>query len=186
MEELTDYCGRFDANFSHDRLTKDTLLKLLKAYNEYLLRVDGYWYLNVMKKWGNDEAFDTDVKVWEKAQLFELKTISKLLNIQGRDVETVMKYIQVSPWMWIYKYNIELKNANHGVMTIFHCPTLISLEKEGTGREKLICQEMEPKIMGIISGFFNPEIEVAALKVPPRKDYKDCCCQWEFKLGPKM
>ena len=149
--ESTDYSGNFDAKFSHDRFNKETLLKLLKAYNEYLLRVDGYWYLNVMKKWGNDEAFDTDVRVWEKAQLFELKTFSSLLNISGQDVETVMKYIQVSPRMWIYKYDIELKSANHGVMTILHCPTLISLEKEGTRREKLICQEMEPKIMKIIT-----------------------------------
>jgi hypothetical protein len=183
MTEITDYSGRFDANFSHDNFKKETLLKLLKGYNEYMLRIDGYWYLNVMKKWGNDEAFDTDVKVWEKAQLFELKTISSLLNISGQDVETVMKYIQVSPWMWIYKYDIELRSANHGVMTIFHCPTLISLEKEGTGRETLICQEMEPKIMRIITGYFNPEIEVVGLKVPPRKNYSDCCCQWEFKLN---
>ena len=108
MTEITDYSGRFDSNFSHDNFKKETLLKLLKGYNEYMLRIDGYWYLNVMKKWGNDEAFDTDVKVWEKAQLFELKTISSLLNISGQDVETVMKYIQVSPWMWIYKYDIEL------------------------------------------------------------------------------
>jgi len=35
-----------------------------------MLRIDGYWYLTVMNKWGNDEAFDCDIKVWEKAQLW--------------------------------------------------------------------------------------------------------------------
>jgi len=94
----------------------------------------------------------------------------------------VMKYIHVCPWMWIYSYDIDLKSSNHSVMTIHHCPTLISLEKEGTGREKLICQEMEPKMMSIIAHFFNPEIKVAGLKLPPRIDYSDCCCQWEYKL----
>lgn len=183
--EQTDYGGKFDRNFNHEIFTKGTLLKLLKAYNEYMLRIDGYWYLTVMNKWSNDEAFDCDVKVWEKAQLFEMKTISSLLNIHGDDVETLMKYIQVSPWMWIYRYDIDLKNPNHSIMTIHHCPTLISLEKEGTGREKQICRDFEPKIMGIMAGFFNPDIRVTGLKLPPRTDYDDVCCQWEFKLKPK-
>ena len=183
MTELVDYSGGFDPAFSQEKLRKETLLKLLRAYNDYMLRIDGYWYLTVMKKWGNDEAFDCDVKVWEKAQLWEMRTISSLLNIHGDDVETLMKYVQVSPWMWIYTFNIDLKSRNHALLTITNCPTLISLEKEGTGREKRICQELEPKLMGIQAGFFNPRITVTPLKVPPRTHYKDCCCQWGFKLG---
>ncbi|MDM8000626.1 MAG: DUF6125 family protein [Dehalococcoidia bacterium] len=182
MTDLTDYSGRFDPAFSHEKLRKETLLKLLKAYNDYLLRVDGYWYLTVMNKWGNEEAFDCDVKVWEKAQVWEMKTISSLLNIRGDDVATLFKYLQVSPWMHIYVAALDLRNPNHGLLTIDHCPTLISLEKEGTGREKRICQELEPKLMGIQAGFFNPQIKVIPLKVPPRTGYKDCCCQWEFRL----
>ena len=182
MTELTDYSGGFDPTFSHEKLTKETLLKLLKAYNQYILRVDGYWYLTVMNKWGNDEALDCDIKVWEKAQLWEMKTISSLLNIRGHDIATLVKYIQVSPWMWIYKYDIDLKNSNHAVLTINHCPTLLSIEKEGTGREKRICHEVEPKIMGIQAHFFNPNIQAVPLKLPPRTDYRGCCCQWEFKL----
>ena len=182
MAELTDYSGEFDPEFSYDRFNKETLLNLLKAYNEYMLRIDAYWYLTVMNKWGNDEAFDCDVKVWEKAQAYEVKLISGLLNIQGDDVATVMKYTQAGPWMWIYEYDIELKNPNHAILTITHCPTLLSLEKEGTGREQLICQENEPKIMRIIAHHFNPEIKVTGLKLPPRTDYSDCCCQWEYKL----
>ncbi len=180
--ELTDYSGEYDPEFSHDQFTKETLLKLLKTYNEYMLRVDGYWYLTVMDKWGNDEAFDCDVKVWKKAQMFEVKTISELLNIHGNDVATMMKVIQASPWMWIYDYKIDLKSNDHAIVTYFKCPTLLSLEKEGTGREKLICQEMEPKLMRMIADYFNPDIQVIPIKVPPRTEYDDCCCQWEFKI----
>ena len=182
MTELVDYSGGFDPTFSHEKLKKETLLKLLRAYNDYLLRVDGYWYLTVMNKWGNEEAFDCDVKVWEKAQVWEMKTISSLLGIRGDDVATLFKYLQVSPWMHIYVATLDLSSPNHGLLTINHCPTLISLEKEGTGREKRICQELEPKLMGIQAGFFNPQITVTPLKVPPRTNYKDCCCQWQFKL----
>ena len=42
MEELTDYSGEFDPNFSHENLSKEILLKLLHMYNGYLQRVDAY------------------------------------------------------------------------------------------------------------------------------------------------
>jgi hypothetical protein len=182
MPEMADYSGPFDPGFSHDKLNKDTLLRLLRTYNEYMLRIDGFWYLNVMKKWGNDEAFDCDVRVWEKAQLWEMKAISTALNISGDDVATVFKYCQVSPWMHIYTAVMDLRDRDHGVITITHCPTLIALEKEGMGREKLICQELEPKLMAIQAHYFNPQIEVIGVKQPPRTSYSDCCCQWEYRL----
>lgn len=182
MSEMQDYSGPFDPEFHHSKFSKETLLRLLKVYNEYMLRVDGFWYLAIMQRWGNDAAFECDQRVWEKAQLFEMKTISQIFNIHGNDVATVMKAIQVSPWMWIYQYTIDLKNRNHAIVTYQTCPTLFALEKEGTGREALICRELEPKILGTIAHYFNPAIEVRPLRVPPRIDYKDICCQWEFKL----
>ncbi len=180
--ELVDYSGKFDPKFSYDNFARETLLKLLKAYCEYMLRIDGFWYLTVMDKWGNDEAFDCDASVWEKAQLYEVQLISSLLNIHGEDVATVMKYIQVCPWMWIYQYEVDLKSNDHAIVTFYTCPTLFALEKEGTGREKRICRELEPRIMALIAHYFNPDIKVIGLKVPPRTSYSDVCCQWEYKL----
>ena len=112
-----------------------------------------------------------------------MRTISSALSVHGDDIATVMKYIQVTPWMWNYGHYIDFKNPNHAVLTMNHCPTLLSIEKEGTGREKRICHEVEPKVMGIMAHFFNPNIQAIPLKLPPRTDYSDCCCQWEFKLG---
>ena len=182
MTELMDYSSKFDPEFSHDRFTKETLLKLLKAYSEHLIRIDGYWYLTVMDKWGDDEAFDCDLRVWEKAQLREVQEISSLLNIHGDDVATLMKYKQVSPWIWIYGREVDIKNNDHAIVTYHTCPTLSALEKEGTGREKRICHELEPKLMAIMAHYFNPNIRVTPLKLPPRKSNSDICCQWEFKL----
>jgi len=182
MAELIDYSGKFDPRFSHDKFSKETLLKLLKTYSQYMLRIDGYWYLTVMDKWGNDEAFDCDTKVWEKAELFELQAMSSVLNIHGDDVLTVMKYLQANPWMWIYDYEIDLRSNDHAIVTYRTCPTLFSLEKEGAGREKPICQNLEPKLFAMVAHYFNPKIRVTPLKVPPRADYSDVCCQWEYRL----
>ena len=182
MSDLLDYSGKFDPEFTHDKFSKKTLLKLLKAYSEYMYRIDGYWYLTVMGKWGNDEAFDCDMKVWEKGMRYEQRVISSLMNIQGNDIATVMKAIQASPWMWNFEYEIDMKTNDHAVITFHTCPTLFAIEKEGTGRESLICQEVEPLILNTTAHHYNPLIKVAPIKVPPRKDYSDCYCQWEFRL----
>ena len=182
MTKLRDYSGKFDPDFGHNKLSRDALLKLLKGYSEYILRIDGHWYLTVMQKWGNDAAFDCDVMVWEKLALYEMRMISSLLNIYGDDVVTVMKAMQVSPWMWTYECATDIKSNDHAITTCHNCPTLLALEKEGKGREKLICQELEPKLMGIMAHFFNPDIKVTPLKLPPRKSSNEICCQWEFKL----
>jgi hypothetical protein len=50
--------GGMDPKFSHDKPDRETLLRLLKTCNEYVLRMDGFRHLTVMDKWGNDEAFD--------------------------------------------------------------------------------------------------------------------------------
>jgi hypothetical protein len=84
--------------------------------------------------------------------------------------------------MWVYDYDIDIKDKDHAIVTCRTCPTLFSLEKEGTGREKLICQEIEPKMMSMMAHYFNSNIKVTGLKVPPRTSYGDICCQWEYKL----
>jgi len=185
VAELVDYSGKFDPEFSYDKLSKETLLKLLEGYAGYMLRIDAYWYLTVMDKWGNDEALDCDRRVWlegKKLSLYEAKTISSLLNIHGDDVTTVMKYVQSCPGSWFQDYEIDIKSNNHAILTFLTCPTLFAIEKEGTGREGLICQ-IDSQYWSTVAHYFNPNIEVNGLKVPPRTNYSDICCRWEFKLN---
>ena len=181
-ELLRDYSGGFNPNFGYDKLDRETLVRLLNAYSEYMRRIDAHWYLAVMEKFGNDEALDCDGRVWEKLVTYEMKVMSDLFDIRGNDVATVMKALQVSPWTWVYDCDIDLKSDTHSVVTYRNCPTLLALEKEGLGREGVICRELEPRLMGLIAGYFNPDITVTALKLPPREPGSDLCCQWEFSL----
>ena len=183
MAEQSDYSGPFDPQWSPEKLSREALLKLVKAYSEYIYRLDGSWYMTVKNRQGNDEAFACDRHVWEKKlQAYELKLMTGALNIRGDDVVAVMKFMQATPWAWVDKREIDVKSSNHAVLTIRDCPTLSALEKEGTGREKLICDDLTTSLFSGIAHHFNPKIKVTGLKVPPRKAYSDCSCQWEFKL----
>ncbi len=182
MSDLIDYSGKFDPKFSFDKFSKETLLKVLKAYCEYMRHIDSFWYLTVADKWGNDEAIDCDIRAWEKSKAYEVRTLSNLLNIHGDDVATLMKLIQVSPWAWIQDRVIDIKDNNHAVVTVRACPILFAIEKEEKGREMEQCHVACSKIIGFNASYFNPKIKVTPLKLPPRKSKNDICCQREFKL----
>ena len=183
MSELSDYSGPFDPEWSPEKLSREALLKLVEAYSDYIYRIDASWYVTVKSRSGNDEAFACDRHVWErKLQAYELKMMTKALGIHGDDVVAVMKYMQATPWASLGRRDIDIKGSNHATLTIHDCPTLSAIEKEGNGREKLICEDLTTSLFSKIAHYFNPKIKVTGLKVPPRKTYSDCSCQWEFRL----
>jgi len=181
-KELTDYRGEFDPDIKYGDFSKDLLVELLNAYSGYTLRVNSLWYLGVRQAMGEDEAFFYDTRIWEKMTIHELDMTCRLFKVEGNDVATMMKAMQLSPWMGIYRYNIELRSPSDGILTITECPTLLALEREGAGREERTCREIESKRFRVIADFFNPEIKVQPLRLPPRKGKDEVCCQWEFRL----
>ena len=181
-EPLFDYGGDFDPGFRWDQLSKDGLAGLLVAYSNYIRKLDGHWYLSVMNKCGNDVAYNCDIEVWNKLMKFELKVASEMMNIRGDGVTSVAKYFQVSPWFWTFKPRLELKGQDRLEVTFDKCPTLLALEKEGSGRESQICREMEQELFETIAHHFNLRMKVAALKLSPRRSVDDICCRWEFKI----
>jgi hypothetical protein len=58
------------------------------------------------------------------------------------------------------------------------------MEKEGRGRETIVCQTMEVEAIKGYAKFFNPAIKVTPLKLPPRKSRDEVPhCQFEFSLA---
>ena len=183
MRNLSDYSGEFLPDFRMNDFSHDVLADLLKLYSKLYGALDGFWYLTVKDRIGNKEALDSDLQAWEKICQYEMKYITRQLNIQGNDVISLMKAIQVIPWFQQMQYKIEIEGPNIAMLEINYCPTLEALEKEGTGRENQICKIVEPFVLKNYASFFNPDIEVECLKLPPRKSKSETCCQWRIIGG---
>jgi len=132
MKELTDYSGEFDPNIRYEDFSKNSLLELLNAYSDYIRKLDGFWYLMVKDRMGDDEAFACDTNVWEKMYAIEFEMTRKLFKIKGNDVAALMKAFQMSPWTRTYRHSMELQSPHYGILTVTHCPTLLALEREGS------------------------------------------------------
>ena len=182
MKLNNDYSGEFDPGFSQEKLSREMLLKVAKAGSDYLRRLDGSWYVTVMKRFGNEAAFDCDVKIWEKFIIYESKTVSQMFGIRGSDVLALVKTMQASPWNWAYDRSYDLIDNNHAVITCRNCETLLNLEKEGTHRYMQICHVLDKKLFEVRAHYFNKSIKVTPLQLPPREKGSEISCRWEFKI----
>jgi len=182
VEKLSDYSGELLPELDLEDFSSETLRELLRLYSKLYMGLDGFWYLIVMEKFGNDAALDCDIKVWERAGRYEMKNVTQQMNIQGNDAAAFMKALQLSPWYSTVKSQMEIVDPNTAILTVTNCPTLNALEKEGEGRENQICKIVEPIIFKAYASFFNPDVEVTCLKAPPRESQDEIACKWHFKL----
>ena len=182
MSDVADYSGNLEAEFRHDTFTRETLFQLLNFYAAYLKLVDGLWYSTVARKWGGGEALECDIGMLQRARAYEAEGLSNLLNIRGDDVAAVMKAIQLSPWVRTLDFEIDLRDNNHAVYTVRSCPTLSILERDGRGDDTTICLDACIMSARVTAEHFNPAIEIAPIKLPPRQDGNDVACRWEFRL----
>jgi hypothetical protein len=69
-----------------------------------------------------------------------MRWIRRTLNIQGNDVTTSFKLMQMLPSFLPEHYDIEWKllSPEHGIFTVTRCKFLEEMEKAGQGFERLI------------------------------------------------
>ncbi|MFC2122865.1 DUF6125 family protein [Bacteroidota bacterium] len=182
---MRDYSGDFESNLKLSDLDNSTLADLAALYGKLYAAMDGFWYLAVKEKLGDEEALACDIRAWERACKYEMAKITKLLDIQGNGIEAMMKAIQVTPWLQQTQFHIELTGPDSAVLTVDKCPTLNSLEKEGEGRESLVCRVAVPKLFENYAAYFSPDIVIKGIALPPRKSKEGISCRWEFSLEPK-
>jgi hypothetical protein len=180
VEKFKDYSGDFCKDLKLSDFSPPALVKLLDVYSKLYIALDGFWYMTLKDKYSNKEALSCNIVAWEEISKYQIAKIAQGLNIQGHDVETLMKALQLTPWFQHTKYQIEMNGHNFSTLTISYCHTLNALEREGQGREAEICRQVHPMIFQNSASFFNPDIKIKCLKSPPRDNKDGICCKWQF------
>lgn len=181
--QLKDYSGAFAPTITWNDFTRETILDGLDLYRRLFLAIDGFWYLAVKDRCGENVAMSCDLWVWDKYIRYELRRLTKVLNIVGSDLEALFKALQMSPWAGNLEFVIDFQGGNCGRLRITKCPTLQALVKEGQGRERYFCREVEQPMFEMYARYFDREIKVIPLRIPPETLESEVCCEWEFRKG---
>lgn len=185
MKELKDYSGSFVPNLEYENLSKETLIKLVKEANRALIAMDGFYQTKLFREFGNEKADAIAREVWREDYTKRIiPRIIKALNIQGNDLEALMKFWQFDPSMGkgLLTSDVQLsEDKKRGTWTVTNCPALLFMEREGKGREDLACNVLEPEAIQAYADVINPKIKIKPLVTPPRKS-PDVAphCKWEF------
>jgi hypothetical protein len=62
-----------------ERLSKETLIKLIEVYGKNWLTLDGLWFQGVEEKYGMDAALEIDLRMWMRQPTTEAKRIKEAI-----------------------------------------------------------------------------------------------------------
>jgi len=185
MEELQDYSGPFKRDISYEDFPKETLARLLQAYCREILVLDTFWQEQMRQRFGEEVARECLIENWCRIGKHEMRWTMDALNIQGNDLEAYVKANQFVPSFaqGIYDYDWDLKDKNHAVLTVKHCPAFAALKKQDPEKLDWTCNVLEDAAIKAYTEAINPGIEVTALKVGLKGEPDEIACQWEFRVG---
>jgi hypothetical protein len=188
MAELKDYSGEFVPDLKYEDLSKEALVKLVNTFGGAFIAITGFWWSVIENKFGPEVASAAHNEIWEKwFPQWIVPHLSKALNITGDNVETLFKIWQLVPdgTMGYLDINWDVKDPNHGIMTITRCPGLSFYERKQPERIDSVCHDAEIKCNNAYAKLVNPNMKATPLKLPPRSSKDEICCQWEIKVESK-
>ena len=190
MEKLNDYSGKMRPDLKLSDFSEEALRKLFKVSADLYIGMSQRWARLVKEELGEQKAIELGTKMWmERGGCDdEIKLNREAMNILGDDVESVFKYLQIDiGFTPNIQFEAELKNKNHGIMTVTNCKYLNEAMERGKYTSmKHACEVIDVLGFDICAKAFNPRMKSTALALPeippPPEGYKGVICQWEFKV----
>jgi hypothetical protein len=184
MPELNDYSGEFKPDLRERDFSKEALIRLTVVAAKLYMGNAQRAYDIMKNRFGEAMAGELQRELARRAVQTDIRRVRQEMKIGGNDVAAVLKFCQVSPRVaGLTELQCELKNQDHGVLTIGKCLILRYCEKLGDNvLQNLICAVIEPEWFESYANAFNPKIRAVPLKLPPRRSKDDIACKWEFKL----
>ena len=181
------YRGLFTPGPETAELSKEELVRWFLGSHEYLLQCIEAWASQLVVSDGLDEMFDIQYTLWGDTVLPGVKKLKEsYLGITGDGVQDWMKDLQIDATALpgkAFDLDFEMPEDEVGIMSFNRC---VAVDQwEGMGRPDILeknCHSTCPKSMIVTTTFYNPNMKVDILAIPPRKHEGDVCCKWQFSM----
>lgn len=163
-------------------LSKAQLVELAKLYARLFFAMDGLWYLAVKELVDEEMATAVDLWVWDKYARYEVRRLPPLLNLQNDDLASFARAFGFSPWFSNLKHTFTREGKSRLTLTVLECPSLEAMKREGAGRERIFCSQVEPQLLHMVVQAFDPRARVIPVELPLKASDDDVCCRWQFVI----
>jgi len=181
------YTGLFSPRPEAAGLDKPALVTWFLGSHEYLLQCIEAWATQVTVRFGLDTMFEIQYALWGEIVLPAVKKLKEqYLGITGSSVADWMKDLQLDATALpgkAFDLSFEMPEPDVGIMTFNRC---VAVDQwEAMGRPDILeknCHSTCPKSMIVTTKFYDPDMKVDILAIPPRKAEGDVCCKWRFSM----
>jgi len=163
------------SNIPHDKIADFIFMHLRNMW-----AVDGLYYLGIEEEYGTEIATEIDRKVWKIMGKIEARRIKKLFNINGNDIPSMMKALQLSGWTLDLEDKEIILENDKGIIRNIQCR--IQNTRLNQKLDEFGCK---PVRWGFLKSFvkeFNPDIVVNCNVCPPDIHPDNLWCEWIFTL----
>ncbi len=155
----------------------------MRSYIEFLLRnyrvMDGFWYIYLTEKFGQESADAINEKVWAKVGGMAAKEIVSRFGITERGLGGFVQALQYYPWTVLIGYKIE-QQGDELLLSVPSCPVQEARLKRGL--PEYSCRAMHEAEFLSFARAVDERICVQCLFAPPAPHPGNMFCQWRFSL----
>jgi hypothetical protein len=189
MADLEDYSGEFKSDIRYEDFSKEALGRLIVEYCRLGFRLDGTWQEVIRKRHGVEEAKACENAVWDALVPFWQSRVAKALRIEGKDVATYLKLLQMDPQMCYQLMGVEceLHDADHGTLRVRTCHAVKYFKHTTHDMDMLgeMCA-LDQRAFERTAAYVNPEIKVEVEFLPIHEGAPDDPnCQFRIRREPK-
>lgn len=162
-------------------LSREQLLRLLEDAYRNLMRVDGYYFMEIEKLVGAEAAVRCDEAVWHRFGRVEAYQLRQYFNLQGDGIAPLVQALRSSLVLPLAcQYQVEQVSPQEAKLQVTHCLAQVNRLNAGLGIFQ--CQGVEEAYFGSFAATINPQIRVKCISCPPGNYSPQLWCQWQFQL----
>jgi len=162
---------------------KDWPREQLLEYLGFLLHnyrvMDGFWFINLEDKYGQEEACRVNEQVWGKVGALAARDLKKRFNLTQGGLEGFLAAKKIYPWSLLVGYQYRWEDGGL-IIEVPSCPPQEARLKRGQGEYS--CQAMHRAEFEGFASEIDPRIKVECIFAPPGQHPPELFCRWRLSL----
>jgi hypothetical protein len=163
-----------------ESLSKEKLIEYIEILSKNFLTLDGYWFLGVEDRFGQNAAIEIDEEAWGKYAVSEARRVKDLLKAETWGLPELGNALQLISMAHASGFEVAL-SADSLMLSVGNCRPQTARIRSGKG--EFPCRTVGIAHLATFAKELNPRFRVKCIQCPPERSSEDAWCIWEFTLA---